>query len=324
MIKICAAGELLIDFTPCGTGSGGQALYARNPGGAPANMLAMAAKLGAAVYLCSKVGNDNFGDFLIKSVIDAGINESHIRRTENERTTLAIVDLDESNDRSFTFYRKPGADIMLEDSDIPDELLDGCDIFHFSGVSLTDEPAHGTVIRAAARAKAHGCIVSFDPNYRPFLWPDAEASRKAFFEAITLSDIVKLSDDEMIFLTGKPALEGGKEILKLGPALLLISCGANGSYGLTANGVLEHTPALPVDVVDTTGAGDAFFGAALALLANKSNAELAALAAGELKSILRFCNAAGSLTTTKLGAIPALPDKKEIELAISRDKASPC
>ena len=122
MIKICAAGELLIDFTPCGTGPGGQALYARNPGGAPANMLAMAAKLGAAVYLCSKVGNDNFGDFLIKSVIDAGINESHIRRTENERTTLAIVDLDESNDRSFTFYRKPGADIMLEDSDIVEIL----------------------------------------------------------------------------------------------------------------------------------------------------------------------------------------------------------
>ncbi len=321
MVQICAAGELLIDFTPCGTAPSGQALYARNPGGAPANMLAMAAKLGASVYLCSKVGNDNFGNFLIKSAIDAGIDESHIHRIEDVRTTLAIVDLDENHDRSFTFYRKPGADIMLEDSDIPDELLNECDIYHFSGVSLTDEPAHGAVIRAAARAKARGCLVSFDPNYRPFLWPDSEEARKAFFEAISFSDIVKLSDDELALLTNKTTLEeGGKEILKLGPSLLLISCGAKGSYGLTANGVFEHSPALPVEVIDTTGAGDAFLGAALVKLAQKSKKDLAGLAAENLKEILYFCNIAGSLTTTKLGAIPALPNKKEIEFILNLEE----
>ena len=197
---ICAAGELLIDFTPCGTSSQGQLLYARNPGGAPANVLAMAAKLGIKARLCSVVGSDNFGTFLIESMLAAGIDTRFISRTAQARTTLAFVDLDERNDRSFTFYRKPGADILLADADIPNEALEGCGIYHFSGVSLTDEPARGAVLRAAQRAKKMGLLVSFDPNYRPFLWPEAAQARRAFEEGMQLADIVKLSEEEVAFL----------------------------------------------------------------------------------------------------------------------------
>lgn len=319
MARICAAGELLIDFTRCGTAPGGQALYARNPGGAPANVLAMASKLGAAVSLFAKVGNDDFGDFLLQSMAEAGIETGSIHRASNVRTTIAFVNLDENGDRSFTFYRKPGADILLDDRDIPKDQLSSNDIFHFSGVSLTDDPAHGTVLRAAVRAKECGCLISFDPNYRPFLWSDPETARKAFFEGITTSDIIKLSDDELFFLTNTSDLRtGGKEITKYGPSLVLISCGANGSVALTSDGTFVHSDAFPVAVQDTTGAGDAFLGAALTQLAGKTLKNISQLSAEELQAMLTFCNAAGSLTTTKLGAIPSLPKGEEIELLIRR------
>lgn len=311
---ICAAGELLIDFTPCGTSSQGQLLYARNPGGAPANVLAMAAKLGVKARLCAVVGSDNFGTFLIESMLAAGIDTRFISRTARARTTLAFVDLDERNDRSFTFYRKPGADILLTDAGIPDEAMEGCGVYHFSGVSLTDEPARGAVLRAARRAKEMGLLVSFDPNYRPFLWPQAAQARQAFEEGMRCADIIKVSEEEVAFLLGQEnAAQGAAELAKQYDALVLASCGARGALAANPSGLLGRTEALPVTVADTTGAGDAFLGTILAALAGKERAALHSMTEQEAVELLHLGCMAGSLTASKLGAIPALPEKEELQ-----------
>ena len=311
---ICAAGELLIDFTPCGTSSQGQLLYARNPGGAPANVLAMAAKLGAKARLCAVVGSDNFGTFLIESMLAAGIDTRFISRTARARTTWAFVDLDERNDRSFTFYRKPGADILLTDAGIPDEAMEGCGVYHFSGVSLTDEPARGAVLRAARRAKEMGLLVSFDPNYRPFLWPQAAQARQAFEEGMRCADIIKVSEEEVAFLLGQEnAAQGAAELAKQYDALVLASCGARGALAANPSGLLGRAEALPVTVADTTGAGDAFLGTILAALAGKECAALHSMTEQEAVELLHLGCMAGSLTASKLGAIPALPEKEELQ-----------
>lgn len=311
---ICAAGELLIDFTPCGTSSQGQLLYARNPGGAPANVLAMAAKLGIKARLCAVVGSDNFGTFLIESMLAAGIDTRFISRTARARTTLAFVDLDERNDRSFTFYRKPGADILLTDAGIPDEAMEGCGVYHFSGVSLTDEPARGAVLRAAPRAKEMGLLVSFDPNYRPFLWPQAAQARQAFEEGMRCADIIKVSEEEVAFLLGQEnAAQGAAELAKQYDALVLASCGARGALAANPSGLLGRAEALPVTVADTTGAGDAFLGTILAALAGKERAALHSMTEQEAVELLHLGCMAGSLTASKLGAIPALPEKEELQ-----------
>lgn len=311
---ICAAGELLIDFTPCGTSSQGQLLYARNPGGAPANVLAMAAKLGVKARLCAVVGSDNFGTFLIESMLAAGIDTRFISRTARARTTLAFVDLDERNDRSFTFYRKPGADILLTDAGIPDEAMEECGVYHFSGVSLTDEPARGAVLRAARRAKEMGLLVSFDPNYRPFLWPQAAQARQAFEEGMRCADIIKVSEEEVAFLLGQEnAAQGAAELAKQYDALVLASCGARGALAANPSGLLGRAEALPVTVADTTGAGDAFLGTILAALAGKERAALHSMTEQEAVELLHLGCMAGSLTASKLGAIPALPEKEELQ-----------
>lgn len=311
---ICAAGELLIDFTPCGTSSQGQLLYARNPGGAPANVLAMAAKLGIKARLCAVVGSDNFGTFLIESMLAAGIDTRFISRTARARTTLAFVDLDERNDRSFTFYRKPGADILLTDAGIPDEAMEGCGVYHFSGVSLTDEPARGAVLRAARRAKEKGLLVSFDPNYRPFLWLQAAQARQAFEEGMRCADIIKVSEEEVAFLLGQEnAAQGAAELAKQYDALVLASCGARGALAANPSGLLGRAEALPVTVADTTGAGDAFLGTILAALAGKERAALHSMTEQEAVELLHLGCMAGSLTASKLGAIPALPEKEELQ-----------
>lgn len=313
MKRICAAGELLIDFTPCGVSPTGQQLYARSPGGAPANVLAMAARFGVPARLCAVVGNDSFGEFLKKSVSAAGVESRFIRKSLQARTTLAFVDLDANNDRTFTFYRKPGADTLLEDDSIPDEALSGCGVFHFSGVSLTDEPARGAVLRAAERAKAAGMLVSFDPNFRPFLWPDAEQAKKEFARAMSLSDLIKVSEEEAQLMQGtQESAACGTALAQAFDALVLVSRGEKGALLAGRGGLLAGAGALPVTVRDTTGAGDAFLGSILALIAREGWSGPKALTGAQAERLLRVGCAAGSLTTTKLGAIPALPAAEEV------------
>jgi fructokinase len=313
MYDICALGELLIDFTPSGVNRMGVALFGRNPGGAPANMLAMNTKLGGRTAFIGKAGNDEFGRFLEKTLKDAGIDTRGLLLDPAYLTTLAFVHLSETGDRSFSFYRREGADIMLRWEEINRRLIDEAKIFHFGSVSLSGQPCRDTVHEAVAYAKSKGKIISYDPNYRPLLWPDEAEAKTEIAKLLDSADILKVSEEEMTLLTGLTDLETGSELLaEKGPAVVLVTLGAKGAWFRCAAGS-GSLPAYDVATIDTTGAGDAFLGAALCRLGNKSLGELKALSLDELADIVDFANAAGSLTTTKSGAIPALPGLLEIE-----------
>ena len=320
MFDIVALGETLIDFTPNGKNDMGMQLFSRNPGGAPANVLAMNAKLGGKTAFIGKVGADMFGAFLASTMQNAGIDVTGLVKTETVPTTLAFVQLDENGDRSFSFYRNPGADICLTPDEVPLALLSGCRVFHFGSVSLSDEPSRSATLYAAREAKRNGAIISYDPNYRAPLWRDERTAVRVMLDALALADIVKVSDEEMTLLTGETELRAGAEKLcKKGASLVMVTCGENGSYFHTAlcNGAL---PAYDVTAVDTTGSGDAFLGAVLYRLAGLSVAEIAALSREELESTMRYGNAAGGLTATAKGAITAMPDDERIRRCVKEQK----
>lgn len=321
MAKIVALGEILIDFTPNGINEQGMQLFARNPGGAPANVLAMNAKLGATSAFIGKVGGDQFGQFLIQTLEECGVCTDGVVEDNACPTSLAFVHLDEQGDRSFSFYRNPGADTLLSFSEVNTALIDDCSIFHFGSVSLTDDPCRTATFRAVEYAKSRGKLISFDPNYRPFLWKNPAEARSLMLQGAAMTDILKVSDEEMVLLTGETSvLTGAEKLLSMGPSLVLVSMGAAGAYYL--NPVCSgHLPAYAVNTIDTTGAGDAFVGAVLYHLSDKTVEEIQQMSNNELAKIVRFANAAGSLTTTKSGAIPALPKLSDIECCISSDIA---
>lgn len=312
MYDVVALGESLIDFTPDGHNDMGMRLFSRNPGGAPANVLAMYARLGGKTAFIGKVGDDGFGRFLRDTLAQAGIHTGGMRLTGACGTTLAFVQLDESGDRSFSFYRKPGADILLEAEEVDLALVESCGVFHFGSVSLTDEPCRSATLYGARRARAAGAVISYDPNYRPLLW-DSEARAVAeMTAALDLADIVKVSEEEMVLLTGRTDLEeGARALMAHGAALVLVTRGPEGAWFL-ARGGRGLVPAYPVHAVDTTGSGDAFLGALLWRLGGKSAADLGRISQGEWEGHVAFANAAGGLTATKKGAIPALPSEEEI------------
>ena len=313
MLDIVALGELLIDFTPSGTNEQGVMLFGRNPGGAPANVLAMAAKLGCQGSFIGKVGQDDFGKYLGDVLDGCGINREGLVMSPTEKTTLAFVQFDSHGDRSFTFYRRQGADVTLSESDVRKGLIDRCTIFHFGSVSMTDEPSRGATLYAAAYARERGKLVSFDPNYRQPLWPDAYSAKDVILSAIPLADILKVSEEELLLLTGDTDIGRGASFLAgLGPSVVLVTLGPKGSYFHTskASGGL---PAYGVTTVDTTGAGDAFLGAVLSRLRGKTAYDLHDISGAAWNDIIDFANAAGSLATAKKGAIPALPALDEIE-----------
>jgi fructokinase len=313
MRDVTALGELLIDFTPSGTNDQGAALFARNPGGAPANALAMLSKLGGKTAFIGKVGDDEFGRFLEKTLVSAGVDSSGLVKDPACLTTLAFVQLSETGDRSFSFYRREGADLMLRRDEINRRLIDGAKIFLFGSVSLSGQPCRDTVHEAVRYAKSRGKIISYDPNYRPFLWPDETEAKAEIESLLDSADILKVSEEELILLTGATNPEEGAILLaERGPSIVLVSLGPKGAYYLCAagGGMLS---AYDVKTIDTTGAGDSFLGAVLFRLRDKSLGELRSISTEELADIVDFANAAGSLATTKKGAIPALPTMEEIE-----------
>ncbi len=326
-VDLAAIGECLIDFTPAGQNELGMQLFSRNPGGAPANVLAMYAKLGGKTAFCGKVGTDAFGDFLLASLRKGGVGTSALVRDENVPTTLAFVQLDETGNRSFTFYRKPGADIMLRKEEVPSAFIYGCGVFHFGSVSLTDEPCRTATLYAASAARTAGAVVSYDPNYRPFLWPDIGRAKKELLEAAALADVVKVSEDELFLLTGENDLGNGCRALQQhGPVAVVVTLGPKGAY-CSAPACEAFLPTYDVPVVDTTGAGDAFWGALLWKLHAEygcaARKDIAALTQAQWRVAMKFANAAGSLTTTKKGAIPAMPSKEEIDSCV-RQKSGTC
>ena len=231
MIDITAIGELLIDFTPCGKDERGVPMFAQNPGGAPANVLAMAAHLGGRTAFIGKVGRDAFGIFLRNVLFKNRISSAGLVADKTVPTTLAFVQLDENGDRSFTFYRNPGADQMLTVQEIKLELIDNCQVFHFGSVSMTHDPSRSATIYAAEYAKAQGKLVSFDPNYRAMLWDSETEALEQIKRGVSIADILKVSEEEAQLITGeKDPASASQKLLNMGPALVLVSLGELGAY----------------------------------------------------------------------------------------------
>lgn len=317
MFDVTAIGEVLIDFTPAGVSAQGNPMYEQNPGGAPANVLACLSKLGQTTAFIGKVGADQFGVFLKKTLDQVGVSTQGLVTTDRCGTTLAFVHLSDTGDRSFSFYRNPGADLLLEPAELSYQLIDDCRIFHFGSVSMTGEPSVSATLSAVRYAREAGKLISYDPNLRLRLWPSAAAAKAGILSAMPLADIVKISEEELLFLTGEQDLERGARLLlkEYDLQLVLITLGPQGAFAYNRQGHSQR-PTFDVKVVDTTGAGDAFTGGFMYRLL-QSGKEPADLSVAELDDFLTFANAVGSLTTTKKGAIPGLPDLAAIEACIA-------
>lgn len=311
MPEVVALGEALIDFSPLCASAAGNPVFERNPGGAPANVLSMLSKLGISTEFIGKVGNDMFGRELKQILEKAGIGTRGLILSKEYNTTLAFVELNKKGDRSFGFVRNYGADKMLTPGEVDFSLLDGAKLFHFGGVSLTEEPDRSAALEAAKEAKRRGITVSYDPNFRAPLWKDDNPG-KILLEGVKLADILKVSDEECRMLSGTDDIARGAEYLgkTYGPRLVFVTLGANGSaFSFGGRFITQRT--FDVRTIDTTGAGDAFFGAVLYRLL-RSGKKLRDCGADEIDGYMRFANAAGSLVTAKKGAIMSMPGIEQI------------
>ncbi|MBM6869058.1 carbohydrate kinase family protein [Pseudoflavonifractor phocaeensis] len=312
MKDLIAVGEVLIDLTQTGVNEAGVRQYAANPGGAPANVAVAAARLGARTAFVGKVGQDTFGDTLRQVLVDNGVDVSGMYGTDQAPTTLAVVSVDPSGDRSFTFYRSPGADILLTPAEAEDALTEGTKFLHFGSVSLTADPSRSATLAAAKKAKSMGALVSYDPNYRANLWSDEATAVTWMKEPVALCDVVKLSEEELPLLTGTADLaEGTRRLVEQGVTLVLVTLGGEGAYYRVG----EETgmvPGVATKVADTNGAGDTFLGAVLSRLVRRGEAPLDGLNGKAMEEILTFANRAASLTCSRSGAIPAMPTLEEL------------
>lgn len=310
MIDITAVGEILIDLTQSGVNELGIPVFAANPGGAPANLAVAAARLGASTAFIGKVGTDSYGTFLRNTLIDNKVDVSGMITDQTSRTTLAVVAVDRHGERTFSFYRNPSADVNLRADEISDEQLKATRILHFGSVSLTTDPARGATLHAAKAAKEFGAIISYDPNYRASLWSDEATAIERMLEPLNMVDILKVSDEELPLLTGTEDLDKGSQWLAdKGIALILVTLGANGAYYRFGSHT-GHIPGVKVKVGDTNGAGDTFFGATLSQIAKFG--KLSDITVPQLENILTIANRAAALTTSRHGAIPAMPTYSEV------------
>lgn len=321
MKKVIAIGEALIDFIPH---EKGRALnnvenFLRVPGGAPLNVAAAVAKLGGKSQMLTKLGQDGFGDAILNEVKPLGVDVSRISRTNEANTALAFVSLREDGERDFSFYRNPSADMLLSAEEICSEDFNERDILHFCSVSLIDAPIKEAHRRAIEIAKEKGCLISFDPNVRLPLWKNPEDCRKAILEFLPLSNIVKISDEELEFITGIKDEKEALDFLLTGDVKVIIyTKGTNGAEFITKERVI-FSPSFKVSAQDTTGAGDSFIGSLLYQVAEGeySLEELVTLSEEKVQEILTFSNATAALTVCKKGAIGALPLKEEVLAKIS-------
>lgn len=307
MFDVLGLGELLVDFTK----TSGEMTYQANPGGAVANVIATMSNMGCRTAFIGKVGRDDFGRFLAKSLEDFGVDTSSLVWSRKYPTTIAFVEQSEAGE-TYRFYRNRSADVTLKPVQVDEEKLINTKLFHFGSVSLTEEPTRSATLIALASAKSSGCIISFDPNYRESLWESDQASISEILHVIPQVDIMKLSQEELRFLTGEtdPAVAVTK-ILELGPKLVLVTLGSAGSayYTKDLRGVVGT---VEVEVVDTVGAGDVFLGAFLAQLITE-NLRYQDLTKPVLDRLLAFSNRAAAISVTKAGAMTALPTREEVE-----------
>ncbi|MCC2002807.1 aminoimidazole riboside kinase [Enterobacter bugandensis] len=291
MEKIWVLGDAVVDLLPDGEGK-----LLQCPGGAPANVAVGIARLGGKSALIGRVGDDPFGRFMAKTLADERVDVKHMRLDPAHRTSTVVVDLDDHGERSFTFMVRPSADLFLEPADLP--TFSAGEWLHVCSIALSAEPSRSATFQAMADIREAGGYVSFDPNIRPDLWPDENALRRCLEQALQSADVVKLSVEELAFLTGDADVrEGLNTLMQRCPARLVLV--TQGKEGVIAwhQGAVKHYPATPVQCVDTTGAGDAFVAGLLYGLA----------AGQELVPAIALAQRCGALATTAKGAMTALP-----------------
>ena len=314
---VVALGELLIDFTENGTSSQGNPIMEANPGGAPCNVLAMLTRLGHSTAFIGKVGNDMFGSQLEDSLKEVGIGTEGLVKDEKIHTTLAFVHTFPGGDRDFSFYRNPGADMMLSEDEINEELISGCRIFHFGSLSMTSEPVKSATIKALKLAKEAGVIISFDPNLREPLWESLDDAKREITYGMTMCDILKISDNEIIWFTGEEDFDAGVgKLMEQFPniKMILLSMGRDGSRCYQKGRKVTVMPFIQENTIETTGAGDTFCAGVLHYVLDNG---LKDYTEEEMKDMLTFANAAASIITTRKGALRVMPGREEVEELIS-------
>ena len=319
-MDLLCVGEVLIDFTPGSTPDE----FTANPGGAPANVAVMAARSGCSVGFLGKLGNDDFGKRLVSVLEAEQIKVLCPKLTDEAITTLAFVHIGSEGERSFTFARKPGADILLSEEDVKTEDIEDCRMLHAGSFSLSDEPSRSAVKKAMRLARKTERIVSFDINYRDMIWPDEDACRKQVDEVMPFCDLVKISEEELGFIGIEDKIE--EYMIKNRITLLvetLAEKGARYYFRRSGGSVMSDTiPGRKAYAIDTTAAGDAFWGGFLAKLLSYGIKSPSEITEDMIRSAVMYGNVAGSLCVQSWGGIPALPEKKRIDEAVSQLAAS--
>lgn len=309
---VVALGELLIDFTENGTSSQGNPVLEANPGGAPCNVLAMLNRLGHQTGFIGKVGQDMFGRQLESALEEVGIDTEGLVKDEKIHTTLAFVHTLEGGDRDFSFYRNPGADMMLTESELNVGMIEHCRMFHFGSLSMTDDICRKATKKAIRLAKENGAIISFDPNLREPLWESLDAAREQIAYGLSQCDILKISDNEIQWFTGEQDYDKGVAYLQSNYPirLILVSLGKEGSRAYMDGIRVQAAPFLQENTIETTGAGDTFCACVLHYVLEQG---FRSYSEEEMKAMLTFANAAASLITTRKGALRVMPERQEIE-----------
>lgn len=308
---VVALGELLIDFTPGAISDQGNPTFEANPGGAPCNVLSMLSRFGHKTAFIGKVGEDMFGRMLAGAITECGISAEGLRFDPDVNTTLAFVQKLPNGDRDFSFYRKPGADMMLREDEISEELIAGAKIFHFGTLSMTHPGVEAATRRAIEYAEKHGVLRSFDPNLREPLWKDPEDARKAIRYGLAHCDVLKISDNEIQWLTGETDFTAGVNALRaeFDIPLILVSMGPEGSRAYTKELMVEVPARLNPNTVETTGAGDTFCACVLHDVLENG---IETFTRERLEHMLNLANAAASIVTTRRGALRVMPAPEEI------------
>lgn len=309
---VTALGELLIDFTENGTSAQGNPVLEANPGGAPCNVLSMLNRLGHKTNFIGKIGKDMFGDQLEAALKEVGIGTDGLMRDDEVHTTLAFVHTAPDGDREFSFYRNPGADMMLSEDDVDAEQIKNSRIFHFGSLSMTDEVCRKATRKAIAIAEEAGILMSYDPNLREPLWKSMDLAKEQISYGLEHCQILKISDNEIQWLTGKEDYDEGIAIVqeKYNIPLILLSLGKTGSRAYTKKCRVEVPAFIQENTIETTGAGDTFGACILHYVLEHGWKEYSE---DELKEMLTFANAAASIVTTRKGALRVMPTKEEVQ-----------
>lgn len=317
IFDVVALGELLIDFTQNGISEQGNPLLEANPGGAPCNVLAMLQKLGRSTAFVGKVGNDMFGRQLRETAGNAGIDLTNLVMDSAAHTTLAFVQTFANGDRDFSFYRDPGADMLLNASEVPEDVIAQSRIFHFGTLSMTHPGVREATRKAVACARDAGVLVSFDPNLRPPLWASLEDAQVQISWGLSQCNVLKIADNELEFMTGQTDFDKGAAILREqypNIRVLNVTAGADGSYSYY-DGKRVFVPSIKLGgTIETTGAGDTFCACVLNFVLEHGTE---GLTEADLIAMLRFANAAAYLVTTRKGAIRSMPERDEIESLVN-------